>query len=401
MRSLTTGQIIVDALVRHGVDTLFGIPGAHTYHFFDALHKQRSRIRLIHTRHEQAAGYMAYGYARSSGRVGAYSVVPGPGVLNSAAALATAYGANEPVLCITGEIFSDQIGRGHGILHELPDQLATLRLLTKWSERIDNPADAPEVMAKAFRQLTTGRTRPVAVETPWDVFGMRGLVDLDVSVAVPEPAQPDPDRIRAAEKLLNTARNPMIMVGAGARHAGAEVQALAKLLQAPVVAHRGGRGIVSEKLPYGFSCADGYALWPSTDLVVGIGTRLELPYFRWKPALHSFALVRIDIDPAEMTRRPSDVGIVADARLGTRALVDALSSSIGLRPSREAEFEAVKSMIRARIQTVQPQMRFLNEIRDVLPSDGFAVVPAAPMAFPPVFMFPCIDPNMWVIFAFL
>ena len=114
---------------------------------------------------------MAYGYARSSGRGGAYSVVPGPGVLNSGAALATAYGANEPVLCITGEIFSHEIGHGHGILHELPDQLGTLKLLTKWAARISDPQEAPAVMTEAFRQLRSGRIRPVAVETPWDIFG--------------------------------------------------------------------------------------------------------------------------------------------------------------------------------------------------------------------------------------
>ena len=121
------------------------------------------------------------------------------------------------MLCIRGQIFADQIGRGHGILHELPDQLATLKLLTKWSKRINAPADAAVVMAKAFRRLTTGRPRPVAVETPWDVFGMKGSVDLDVGVAGSEPAPPDPDLIAEATKLLKAARNPMIMVGAGAR----------------------------------------------------------------------------------------------------------------------------------------------------------------------------------------
>lgn len=300
------------------------------------------------------------------------------------------------MLCIRGQILADQIGRGHGILHELPDQLATLKLLTKWSKRINAPADAAVVMAKAFRRLTTGRPRPVAVETPWAVFGMKGSVDLDVGVAGPEPAPPDPDLIAEATKLLKAARNPMIMVGAGARHAGEEVLELARILQAPVVAHRGGRGIVSEKLPYGFSCATGYAHWQSTDLLLGIGTRMELAYFRWGSAAHKFKLIRIDIDPEEMERRPPDVGIVTDARLGTGALVEAASRAVGIRPSRTAEFDATKSMIRAQIKTVQPQMSFLDVIRDVLPSDGFFVEEIAQIGFAARYGFPVYEPRTYV-----
>src|SRR5581483_1396477 len=87
----TTGEKIARSLIAHGVDTVFGIPGAHMYDFNDALYGHRAELRFIHTRHEQAAGYMAYGYAKSTGKPGVYSVVPGPGVLNSGAALCTAY----------------------------------------------------------------------------------------------------------------------------------------------------------------------------------------------------------------------------------------------------------------------------------------------------------------------
>ncbi|HMD59358.1 MAG TPA: thiamine pyrophosphate-binding protein, partial [Steroidobacteraceae bacterium] len=174
MRS--TGQAITDSLIAHGVDTLFGIPGAHMYDFNDALAERQAQLRFITTRHEQGAGYMAFGYAKSTGRVGVYTVVPGPGVLNSGAALCTAYGATTPVLCITGNIMARLIGQGRGQLHELPDQLALLRGLTKWSERINHPTEAPAVMAEAFRQLASGRIRPVAVEAPWDVFGMKAEV---------------------------------------------------------------------------------------------------------------------------------------------------------------------------------------------------------------------------------
>src|ERR1700733_11176271 len=140
---MTSGQAIVDGLIRNGVDQIFGIPGAHTYALFDALYERRNELRFIGTRHEQGAAYMAYGYAKSSGKTGVYTCVPGPGVLNTSAALCTAYGANTPVLCVTSEIPAAEIGQGHGILHELPDQLATLRSLTKWAQRIAHARAAP------------------------------------------------------------------------------------------------------------------------------------------------------------------------------------------------------------------------------------------------------------------
>ncbi|MGO4836986.1 thiamine pyrophosphate-binding protein, partial [Rhizobiaceae sp. 2RAB30] len=188
MTKVTTSDIIVDALVAHGVDTVFGIPGAHCYELSDALARRSNEIRFIHTRHEQGAGYMAYGYAKSSGKPGVYTVVPGPGVLNSGAALCTAYGANSPVLCLTGNIMSHLIGQGRGQLHELPDQLATLRGLTKWSERINHPSEAAGNMTEAFRQMQSGRSRPVAVEVPWDVFGQTGVGSEIAPAALARPA---------------------------------------------------------------------------------------------------------------------------------------------------------------------------------------------------------------------
>ena len=98
----TTAQSIIDRLIDHGVDTIFGIPGAQTYAFFDALAQRKSEVRLVIARHEQGAAYMAYGYAKSTGKPGVYCVVPGPGVLNTTAALVTAH--NAPVLCITGQV---------------------------------------------------------------------------------------------------------------------------------------------------------------------------------------------------------------------------------------------------------------------------------------------------------
>jgi len=302
MAVMTTGEAIVEALIAHGVDTVFGIPGAHMYDFNDALARRADALRFITTRHEQGAAYMAYGYAKSTGRVGVYTVVPGPGVLNSAAALCTAYGATAPVLCITGNIMSHLIGRGRGQLHELPDQLALLRGLTKWAERIDHPTAAPHVMAEAFRQLASGRVRPVAVETPWDVFGQQADVAPPIrSAPIPAPS-PDPHSIAKAAELIAAAKRPLISVGAGALHAGEAVLRLAALLQAPVTAHRSGKGIVSDDSPFALDSVAAYEYWKEADVLIGIGSRLELQHFRWRWLPPNVKIVRIDIDPTEMVR---------------------------------------------------------------------------------------------------
>src|SRR5579862_1112005 len=135
MTRMTGGGALVEMLCRHGVDTLFALPGVQNDALFVALYDAGEKLRVIHPRHEQAAAYMAFGYARASGRPGAFAVVPGPGLLNTTAALATAYATNTPVLCISGQIPSDLIGRGFGLLHEIPDQLAILKGLTKWATR--------------------------------------------------------------------------------------------------------------------------------------------------------------------------------------------------------------------------------------------------------------------------
>jgi acetolactate synthase I/II/III large subunit len=395
-RFVTSGQAIVESMIGHGIKCIFGIPGAHTYKLIDALHERRSDITFIGSRHEQGAAYMAYGYAKSTGRVGAYTCVPGPGVLNTSAALCTAYAANAPVLCITSEIPAAEIGQGHGILHELPDQLATLRGLTKWAERIDHPTQVPRLMARAIEELTTGRNRPVALECPWDTLGVQALVDFNVSKQLPPPTLPDPDSVQQAASIVAAAGSPMIMVGGGAQGASAEVMELAQLLQAPVTSHRSGRGVVAEDSPYGMGFAAAHKLWPQTDVLIAIGTRMELQFLRWKKLPAGMRIVRIDIDPQEMIRRKADVGIVSDATLGVRALIEALRKNPGTRKSRETEFVETKARSRLEIESVQPQLAYLDVIRAVLPRDGFFVEEICQVGFTARFGFPVYEPRTYV-----
>src|SRR3954462_3418509 len=319
MTKQSGGEAIVNGLVAHGVDTVFGLPGAQIYGLFDAFHQ--AQLKVIGARHEQACGYMAYGYARSTGRPGVFSVVPGPGVLNAGAALLTAYGSNEPVLCLTGQVPTQFLGKGRGHLHEMPDQLATLRSFVKWADRIEYPDAAPALVSRAFQEMLSGRRGPVALEMPWDVFTQRAETGA-AKAFDPFPApRPDPERVKSAAAMIANSRTPMIFVGSGAIDAGEEILELAELIDAPVVAFRSGRGIVSNAHELGLTMAAAYRLWPQTDLIVGIGTRLELPTWRWPYRPEGQQSIRIDIDAAEMRRFAADVAVVADAKAATRDLL--------------------------------------------------------------------------------
>jgi acetolactate synthase I/II/III large subunit len=392
----TGGEAIVSGLVAHGVDTVFGLPGAQIYGLFDAF--QQAQLKVIGARHEQACGYMAYGYARSTGRPGVFSVVPGPGVLNAGAALLTAFGSNEPVLCLTGQVPTQFLGKGRGHLHEMPDQLATLRTIVKWAERIEYPDNAPAMVARAFQEMLSGRRGPVSLEMPWDVFTQRTEV-AGCQPLGPFPApQPDPDRIKAAAALIRASKAPMIFVGSGAIHAGEEILELAELIDAPVVAFRSGRGIVSNAHELGLTMAAAYQLWPHTDLMIGIGTRLELTTMtRWPYRPDGLRSIRVDIDPVEMRRFTPDVAVVSDAKAGTSELLAAVRKADTSKiAGRRAAIREATASAQQQIQKVQPQMAYLNILREVLPSNAIVTDELSQVGFASWYGFPVYEPRTFI-----
>lgn len=380
---MTGGDAIAEALVANGVDAVYGLPGAQLYALFDALARRPEAIRTFSARHEQTCGWMAFGHARSTGRPGVFSVVPGPGVLNAGAALVTALATATPVLCLTGQVPSAFLGAGRGHLHEIPDQLATLGTITKWATRIDRVEDVPAVMDEAFRQMLSGRPGPVAVEMAWDTLGVSAPVRLLGPTRLPPPLAPSEAAIEAAARRLAAARRPLIVTGSGARHAGAAVTELAELLGAPVTAFRGGRGVVPETHRLGISAPAAHELWPETDVLVGIGSRLELPYMRWTGMMRLIdrpeappELIRIEVDPEEMKRLRAHLPILADSETGTRTLIAALKrlGVAGPRdPSYAAAIATAEATAREKVAAIRPQVDYLDAIRRALPDDGFFV----------------------------
>lgn len=408
MQSMTTAEATVAALIAHGFDTMYALPGIHNDHLFDALFSAADRIHTVHTRHEQGAAYMALGAALATGRPQAYSVVPGPGLLNTGAALLTAYSMNAPVLALIGQIPQAQIGRGFGHLHEIRDQAGILARLVDFTARIKAPHEAPALVASAIGAMRTGRPGPAALECAIDMWGRRGTVG-PITVAEPEAAPVDEDAVLAAARLLGNAARPLIICGGGAQDAAAEVTQLSAMLQAPVMGLRRGRGVLDSRDPLSVTFPLAHELWAEADLVLGIGTRMLFQLTQWGLD-KDLAVIRIDADPEEPERfRKPAAALIGDARPILRRLLDIVPAHNRARHSRRAEMEERQARLRGRLAKLAPQLAFLQAIRAELPEDGiyvdevtqigFAARLALPVYKPRTFLSPGYQDNLGWGFA--
>lgn len=375
---MTGGQAVIRTLARFGIDTVFGLPGIQLDPLFDALHGQRQTIRTYHTRHEQGAAYMALGYAQASGKVGVFVVVPGPGILNATAALSTAVGSNVPVLGLTGQIPSYQIGLGLGIPHELRDQQMALRGVVPWIQRAESPAAVPGVLTDAFRAMLSGRHQPAVFEMAPDVLARTDAVMLPEGPPVPERPVPDPAAVDAAVRLLAQARRPAIFVGSGAMDAGSALVRLAEQLQAPVIGSRTGGGVVSARHPLASTMLEGQAYWPQVDVAIIVGTRYLAPALSWGRE-GEVRTIRIDIDPVQVRLpKPADATLVCRADTGVEALLAALPATP--RPSIVAEMAAIRADVAGKLATLAEQHGLATVIREELPEDGILVTDVTQLA---------------------
>ena len=392
---MTAAEAVVATLIGHGLDTVYALPGVQNDHLFEALFKFSDRLRTVHTRHEQGAAYMALGAALATGKPQAYAVVPGPGLLNSAAALLTAYSMNAPVLALIGQIPDADIGRGLGHLHEIRDQAGIVERLVDHAALIRKPERASRATALALRAMRTARPGPAVLECAIDVWGKSAPVTLQPPL--PIPAQKiDADAIRKAAKLLGAAKRPMIICGGGAQDASAEVTALSAMLQAPVLGYRRGRGVLDSRDPLSVTLPLGRDLWGKADAVLAVGSRLLTQFRQWGID-RDLKIVRIDADPTEHDRlhKPA-VALTGDAKPILAHLLAVLPAHNAKRASRKTEMQERQAAWRQRLDKLAPQIAILEAIRAELPDDGIFVDEVTQIGFAARLAFPVYRPRTFL-----
>ena len=397
MPRMTGGQALAKSLYLEGVRVIFGLPGVQLYHALDGLQGEPG-IRFITTRHEQATTYMADGYSRASGGIGTAMMVPGPGLQNASAGIGTAFAASSPILVVSGQIERDLIGADRGILHEVNDQLDTIRPVTKWAKRILDPAEIPDAVHEAFYHLKTGRPRPVEIEIPPETLADMADVDLREPEEYPRPAA-DTEAIRTGAQIMAEAANPLIWAGGGVISSGAQdaLRRVAEHLQAPIITSPGGKGAISDRHPLSLGAHrlrnDPVAREePNFDAILAVGTRMANP--AW---LGGQRIVQIDIDPEELGRNYENTfGIQGDARLALEGLYEQVSQLTPARESRATEFEALRQRRASSAIRVEPQESLTATIREVMPDDGILISGMTQIGYYSRAFYPVYEPRTFV-----
>ncbi|MCG8293885.1 5-guanidino-2-oxopentanoate decarboxylase [Pseudomonas entomophila] len=373
----TCGEVLVKLLEGYGVDHVFGIPGVHTVELYRGL--AASSIRHITPRHEQGAGFMADGYARTRGKPGVCFIITGPGMTNITTAMGQAYADSIPMLVISSVQARDQLSGGRGKLHELPNQSGLVAGVAAFSQTLMSADDLPQVLARAFAVFDGARPRPVHIEIPLDVLVEPADHLLPGRPVRTTRAGAAPLVVQQMAARLAKARRPLILAGGGALAAGDALLLLAEHLQAPVALTINAKGLLPARHPLQIGSTQTLpatrALVAEADVVLAIGTELaETDYdVTFKGGFEiPGSLLRIDIDPDQTVRNYlPELALVADAEQATEALLVALQ--LQAQPSREASWGAARA---ARLrqdnaatwdQPTLSQTRLLTGILEALP----------------------------------
>ncbi|WP_028693656.1 5-guanidino-2-oxopentanoate decarboxylase [Pseudomonas cremoricolorata] len=368
----TCGEFLVQQLQAWGVDTVFGIPGVHTVELYRGL--PGSGIRHVTPRHEQGAGFMADGYARVSGKPGVCLIITGPGMTNILTAMAQAYADSIPMLVISSVNERDRLGLGKGYLHELPDQRALVAGVAAFSHTVMTVEQLPEVLARAFAVFDSQRPRPVHIELPLDVItAAAGHLPLRPRVITPPPAA-HPALIEQAAQRLRQAQAPLLLIGGGCVAQADAVRRLAEALDAPTALTINAKGLLAPDHPLllgsNQSLAPVRQLARDADVVLAIGTELgETDYdvvFDGNFQIGG-ALIRIDIDAAQLTRNHAPtLAIQADAGLAIAALLAQLPQSA--ERGGAARAAAARRQLAAEFSGWAHYRRLFDTILEVLPT---------------------------------
>jgi len=380
MTKMTGGEAIAKSLVSEGVEVVFGLPGVQLYGIMAGLRDEPS-VRFITTRHEQATGYMADGYARAGGGpgFGTALVVPGPGLLNAAGGLSTAYSVSSPVFMISGQVQRDFIGKDVGMLHEVNDQLTLIEPITKWRKRVLEVGEIPAAVQEAVYQLKTGRPRPVEIEVPPETMEEQG----DATLLAPKSAvreAAESTRIDSAAEMLINAQSPVIIAGGGVGLGNAHdaLVELAEALQAGVFTTLNGKSAIPWSNPFNLGMNRGASAstpagkyYGEADVVIGVGSRLA--GLGGSIVSGDKKVIHIDIDSEEIGRSHDNTyGLAGDAGKTMEELAARIRSA-GSRPSQADKIADVKKTVFDSAPGTQPQWDILQSLQAGVPDDTILI----------------------------
>ena len=388
--TITGARALVDALLREGIDHVFGIPGTQNLAILDVL-RETPQIRFILTRHEQGAAFMAYGYARAKRAPAVVTATEGPGLTNLATGIAAAYKANVPLISICG--IQESLMQDRDATQDI-DQASFMRPITKWAQTITAPAKVQELVRKAFRVALTEPQGPTHIDASSEIL---------LQPVMPEAIEParyrnvwlptcDPAQLDEVAELIARAQRPVFVVGRGVISEGATaaVAELAERTGIPVAA--------LQYSPDAFPTTHALALGPlgrnafgsanrvvpQADLIVAIGAHIDVFSTTFKYGIFSQQAKLV-----HHTAAPGHIGIVFPVTLGvtgsTMSFVKGLTeraANTGLTkswvdvPKARADWEAeLQGVVRHEAEPIQSQL-VAHMIRKVMPKNGLCVVDA-------------------------
>jgi thiamine pyrophosphate-dependent acetolactate synthase large subunit-like protein len=397
MTSMRAGQYVIEALRAEDCVYTFGLVGTTTNSIVTEMYG-RTDIHFLDTRHEEGAAFMAYGYARASGKPAACFTTSGPGTINLITGISLAYKGRAPVLVIAGDVARDYLYRDGAQAFDLVE---LFKPITKLSLQVNKTERIPEMLHHAFRTALSGKRGPVFLDIPRDLLDNQTL---DVEIlppqayrAVDERISGDPHAMQRAVELLTQAQRPLLLAGGGIidSEASDEAVALAELLDMAIVPSYGHNDVVpnSHRLyvgpPGGRGAGEALEALHRADVILALGTRLNQGSTSWNysvinPQTH---IVQVDIDPVEIGRNyPVAVGVVGDAKAVAQQLLRALRNAFPEgrpNPGWRGDVEALAARRQARLRaerelTGEPMMpqRVYPELLKALPRDAMITIDA-------------------------
>lgn len=397
--SSTVGRYIVELLSANGIDVVFGIPGVHTLELYRGL--ALTGMRHVLVRHEQNAGFAADGYARVTGRPAAAFVISGPGVTNALTAVAQAYSDSVPLIVVASAPVRASLGKGWGVLHELPDQLALGAGVAALGRTAHSVEDVRDHLRAMFASLRSGRPRPVYLQVPLDLLAEPTDLKAERFAPLGIRLEPASEQIERAAAVLERARRPLIIAGGGARGAADTLLRLVDVIDGYVVTTTAGKGLLPERHPANLGASLPYRstqeLVASADVIVAVGTELsETDFYAGTRLPMSGRLIRIDIDPAKLADHyGAPFPVRGDARAGLEAI------AAGLTPRQGWRTEAGPAAVhRAKIEQsfgshARARLTAVTAIREGVPAEGVVFSDQTQIAYLGTYAYAADRPGSW------